>query len=184
MVTTSSADLRHGIASEQALPQSRALRTPETAQGHATSRRLKTPTVNGNFTTLLARSILMARWDTAEKAAKAARKAAEAGVMSCTKSPTTFEEIPDSKAPRGLLTALLIHRTIGLINIEDLRPARRRELRSDAYREREFHNIIGKEYIDGEIHYLVDWVPNLVRGSILRKARARGGRRSAGGEGA
>ena len=62
MVTTSSADLHHGTASEQALSQPRALRTPETAQGHATSRRLKTPTVNGNFTTSLARSILMARY--------------------------------------------------------------------------------------------------------------------------
>jgi hypothetical protein len=26
----------------------------------------------------------------------------------------------------------------------------------DVYREREFHNIISKEYINGEIHYLVD----------------------------
>jgi hypothetical protein len=42
----------------------------------------------------------------------------------------------------------------------------------DAYREREFHNIIGKEYIDGEVYYLVDWVPTLVRGHILRKAQA------------
>ncbi|CZR52890.1 uncharacterized protein PAC_02767 [Phialocephala subalpina] len=43
----------------------------------------------------------------------------------------------------------------------------------DVYREREFHNIIGKEYIDGEIHYLVDWVPTLVRGHVLRKAQAQ-----------
>lgn len=43
----------------------------------------------------------------------------------------------------------------------------------DAYREREFHNIIGKEYIDGEVHYLVDWVPTLVRGHVLRKAQAQ-----------
>lgn len=43
----------------------------------------------------------------------------------------------------------------------------------DAYREREFHDIIGKEYIDGEVHYLVDWVPTLVRGHILRKAQAQ-----------
>jgi hypothetical protein len=43
----------------------------------------------------------------------------------------------------------------------------------DSYREREFHNIIGKEYIDGEVHYLVDWVPTLVRGYVLRKAQAQ-----------
>ena len=43
----------------------------------------------------------------------------------------------------------------------------------DACRDREFHNIIGKEYIDGEVHYMVDWVPTLVRGHILRKAQAQ-----------
>jgi hypothetical protein len=43
----------------------------------------------------------------------------------------------------------------------------------DAYRYREFHNIIGKEYIDGEVYYLVDWVPTLMRAHILRKAQAQ-----------
>jgi hypothetical protein len=43
----------------------------------------------------------------------------------------------------------------------------------DAYREREFPNTIGKEYIDGEVHYLVDWVPTLARGHVLRKAQAQ-----------
>jgi hypothetical protein len=43
----------------------------------------------------------------------------------------------------------------------------------DTCRDREFHNINGKEYIDGEVHYMVDWVPALVRGHILRKAQAQ-----------
>lgn len=43
----------------------------------------------------------------------------------------------------------------------------------DAFRDREFHNIIGKEYLDGEDYYLVEWVPTLVRASILRKAQAQ-----------
>jgi hypothetical protein len=43
----------------------------------------------------------------------------------------------------------------------------------DAYREREFHNIIGKEHVDGEVYYLVDWVPTLVRRHVLRKAQAQ-----------
>ena len=30
-----------------------------------------------------------------------------------------------------------------------------------------------KEYIDGEVHYMVDWVPTLVRGHVLRKAQAQ-----------
>ena len=42
----------------------------------------------------------------------------------------------------------------------------------DAYREWEFHNIIGKEYIDGEVHYLVDWVPNLVRDSYITEGKS------------
>jgi hypothetical protein len=43
----------------------------------------------------------------------------------------------------------------------------------DAYHEREFHNIIGREYINGEVYYMVDWVPTLVRGHVLRKAKAQ-----------
>jgi hypothetical protein len=38
----------------------------------------------------------------------------------------------------------------------------------DAYREREFHNIIGKEYID-DVYYSVDWVPTLLRGPRITK---------------
>ncbi|KAM0124092.1 hypothetical protein ACHAO1_011141, partial [Botrytis cinerea] len=44
---------------------------------------------------------------------------------------------------------------------------------SDASCGREFHNIIGKEDIDGEVHYLVDWTPTLVRGEVLKKAKAQ-----------
>ncbi|KAJ8058429.1 hypothetical protein OCU04_012618 [Sclerotinia nivalis] len=38
---------------------------------------------------------------------------------------------------------------------------------------REFHNIIGREDIDGEVHYLVDWTPTLVRGEVLKNAKAQ-----------
>ncbi|KAM0145916.1 hypothetical protein ACHAQE_011012 [Botrytis cinerea] len=44
---------------------------------------------------------------------------------------------------------------------------------SDASCEREFYNIIGKEDIDGEVHYLVDWTPTLIRGEILKEAKAQ-----------
>lgn len=40
-----------------------------------------------------------------------------------------------------------------------------------AYHERDFHNIIGKECINGALYYLVDWIPTLVRGHALRKAQ-------------
>ncbi|KAH8586019.1 hypothetical protein B0O99DRAFT_92069 [Bisporella sp. PMI_857] len=43
----------------------------------------------------------------------------------------------------------------------------------DFFRDREFHEVLGKEYIDGEVHYLVDWVPTLVRGRVLHKANAQ-----------
>ena len=43
----------------------------------------------------------------------------------------------------------------------------------DVFRDREFHGVLGKEYIDGEVHYLVDWVPTLVRGHVLHKAKAQ-----------
>jgi hypothetical protein len=43
----------------------------------------------------------------------------------------------------------------------------------DVNRDREFHNIIGKEYIDGKVHYMVDWILTLVRGHVLRKAQAQ-----------
>lgn len=43
----------------------------------------------------------------------------------------------------------------------------------DSSRDREFHEILGKEYIDGEAHYLVDWVPTMVRGRVLNKAKAQ-----------
>ncbi|TVY23389.1 hypothetical protein LHYA1_G007606 [Lachnellula hyalina] len=45
------------------------------------------------------------------------------------RSKSSLHRLP-LPTPRGLLAALLIHRTIGLIDVEDLRPARRRELRS------------------------------------------------------
>ncbi|KAG9228063.1 hypothetical protein BJ875DRAFT_270874 [Amylocarpus encephaloides] len=53
--------------------------------------------------------------------------------------------------------------------------ARRRyvALVEDVFRDREFHEVLGKEYIDGEVHYLVDWVPTLVRGRVLHKAKAQ-----------
>jgi hypothetical protein len=43
----------------------------------------------------------------------------------------------------------------------------------DVFRDREFHGVLGKEYIDGEVYYLVDWVPTLVRGRVLHKAKAQ-----------
>ena len=43
----------------------------------------------------------------------------------------------------------------------------------DVFRDREFHEVLGKEYIDGEVYYLVDWVPTLVRGRVLHKAKAQ-----------
>jgi hypothetical protein len=43
----------------------------------------------------------------------------------------------------------------------------------DVFRDREFHRFLGKEYIDGEVHYLVDWVPTLVRGRVLHMAKAQ-----------
>ncbi|KAH6658872.1 hypothetical protein BKA67DRAFT_640231 [Truncatella angustata] len=43
----------------------------------------------------------------------------------------------------------------------------------DGFRDREFHRILGKEYIDGEVHYLVDSVPTLVRVRVLHKAKAQ-----------
>jgi len=43
----------------------------------------------------------------------------------------------------------------------------------DVFRDREFHGVLGKEYIDGEVHYLVDWVPTLVRRHVLQKAKAQ-----------
>ncbi|TGO81190.1 hypothetical protein BPOR_1288g00010 [Botrytis porri] len=44
---------------------------------------------------------------------------------------------------------------------------------SDASCGREFYNIIGREDIDGEVHYLVDWTPTLVRGEVLKRAKAQ-----------
>ncbi|KAH9204198.1 hypothetical protein DL95DRAFT_471705 [Leptodontidium sp. 2 PMI_412] len=43
----------------------------------------------------------------------------------------------------------------------------------DVFRDREFHRVLGKEYIYSEVHYLVDWVPTLVRGHVLQKAKAQ-----------
>jgi hypothetical protein len=43
----------------------------------------------------------------------------------------------------------------------------------DVFRDREFHGVLGKEYIDSEVYYLVDWVPTLVRGHVLHKAKAQ-----------
>lgn len=42
----------------------------------------------------------------------------------------------------------------------------------DVCLERAFHDIIVKEDIDGEVHYLVDWAPTLVQGSVLQMAKA------------
>jgi hypothetical protein len=42
----------------------------------------------------------------------------------------------------------------------------------DTYHKRELHNIIGKEYINGEVYYLVDWVPTLVQGHIAESTSA------------
>jgi hypothetical protein len=41
----------------------------------------------------------------------------------------------------------------------------------DAYRQREFHDIIGMERIDGEDYCMLDWVPTLVRRNVLRNAQ-------------
>jgi hypothetical protein len=43
----------------------------------------------------------------------------------------------------------------------------------DVSREHEFHNVLGKEDMDSEVYYMVDWVPNLVRGHVLRKSQAQ-----------
>jgi hypothetical protein len=43
----------------------------------------------------------------------------------------------------------------------------------DFFRDREFHEVLGKEYINGKVHYLVDWVLTLVRGRVLHKAKAQ-----------
>jgi hypothetical protein len=57
-VTMSSFTLRHGTALDRVLPRPTAP-TPSQTQGPVTSRKSRTPSVTGNFTTLLARSILM-----------------------------------------------------------------------------------------------------------------------------
>jgi hypothetical protein len=41
----------------------------------------------------------------------------------------------------------------------------------DTYRQREFHDIIGIERIDGEDYCMLDWVPTLVRRNVLRNAQ-------------
>lgn len=43
----------------------------------------------------------------------------------------------------------------------------------DVFRNREFHRVLGKEYINSEVHYLVNWVLTLVRGHVLQKAKAQ-----------
>ncbi|KAG9242015.1 hypothetical protein BJ878DRAFT_556598 [Calycina marina] len=43
----------------------------------------------------------------------------------------------------------------------------------EVFRDREFHGVLGKEYIDGEVYYLVDWVPTLARGCVLHKFKAQ-----------
>ncbi|KAH6670203.1 hypothetical protein B0J14DRAFT_114496 [Halenospora varia] len=43
----------------------------------------------------------------------------------------------------------------------------------DAWLDREFHGLLGKEFINGELHYLVDFTPLLIRASVVRKARAQ-----------
>ncbi|KAG9228492.1 hypothetical protein BJ875DRAFT_238392 [Amylocarpus encephaloides] len=51
----------------------------------------------------------------------------------------------------------------------DIPEARHRyiALVEDHFRDREFYRIIGKEYIDGKVHYMVDWIPSLVRGLCI-----------------
>jgi hypothetical protein len=43
----------------------------------------------------------------------------------------------------------------------------------DLFHGREFYWVLSKEYIDDEVRYLVDWVPTLVRGRVLYKAKAQ-----------
>jgi len=43
----------------------------------------------------------------------------------------------------------------------------------NCFRDQEFHRILGKEYINEEIHYLVNWVPTLVYGRVLHRAKAQ-----------
>jgi hypothetical protein len=62
--------------------------------------------------------------------------------------------------------------TDGANTIPDTRPCYVAQV-EDTFLDREFCKIIGKEYVDGKVHYLLKWVPTLVRGSIVRKARAQ-----------
>ncbi|KAG9242068.1 hypothetical protein BJ878DRAFT_191733 [Calycina marina] len=75
-------------------------------------------------------------------------------------SPSWYRFRPSTVTIEGTSTMLEArHRYVALVE--------------DVFRDREFHGILGKEYIDGEVHYLVDWVPTLVRGRVLHKAKAQ-----------
>ena len=43
----------------------------------------------------------------------------------------------------------------------------------DVSHEREFDDILGQEHIDGELYYLVNWVPTLVPSRVVRKTKAK-----------
>ncbi|KAF8853004.1 hypothetical protein BDZ45DRAFT_93283 [Acephala macrosclerotiorum] len=75
-------------------------------------------------------------------------------------SPSWYRFRPSTSTIEGTSTILEArHRYVALVE--------------DVFRDREFHGVLGKEYIDGEVHYLVDWVPTLVRGHVLHKAKAQ-----------
>ena len=75
-------------------------------------------------------------------------------------SPSWYRFRPSTTTIEGTGTGLEArHRYVALVE--------------DVFRDREFHGVLGKEYIDGEVHYLVDWVPTLVRGHVLHKAKAQ-----------
>ena len=43
----------------------------------------------------------------------------------------------------------------------------------DVFRDREFHEVLSKEYINSKVYYLVDQVLTLVQGRVLYKAKAQ-----------
>jgi hypothetical protein len=43
----------------------------------------------------------------------------------------------------------------------------------DASLDREFFDLLGKEFVDSELHYLVDFTLILMRASVVRKAKAQ-----------
>jgi hypothetical protein len=43
----------------------------------------------------------------------------------------------------------------------------------DSFCNCEFYRVLSKEYINSKVYYLVNWVPNLVQGYVLQKAKAQ-----------